>query len=276
MTAKQSAAASSPKRLPRLREDLELRTGASDGINSGGWLIYDPLRHKYIQLDRATFAVLSAWRNHTTADSLAKAVSANSGIPLEQAEIDKLLSFLEANSLTDGGPNSDWRQQFAVLKRGRGSPVMWLVHNYLFFKFPLVAPERFLRATQSVAAPLYGRRVQYAVLMLGLIGLYLVSREWDQFLLEAHGLGSLSGIASIAVVLFVVKACHELGHAYTAIRYGCRVPAIGFAFMMLTPMLYTDVTDAWRLNDRGLLGNDPGRDVIEQLMNLVEVAAVRE
>lgn len=249
MSANPLPAAGPIKRLPRLREDLELHNGNRDA-GSGGWLIYDPLRHKYIQIDRATFVVLSVWRNHTTAEGLAKAVSENSGIALDHAEIDKLSGFLEANSLTDGGATADWRQQVAASKRGRHSPVMWLVHNYLFFKFPLVAPEAFLRATSPVVAQLYRRRVQSALLFLGLIGLYLVSREWDQFLLEARGLSTLSGIASFAVVLFVVKAFHELGHAYTAVRYGCRVPAIGFAFMLLTPMLYTDVTDAWRLTDR--------------------------
>ena len=238
------------KRLPRLREDLELQISASDGVNSSGWLIYDPLRHKYFQLDRATFAVLSVWRNHTTAEALAEAVSASSGAALDHEEIDKLSAFIDANNLTDGGPASNWRQQVAVSKRGHHSPIMWLVHNYLFFKFPLVAPEDFLRATLPTVVPFYTARVQYAVVMLGLIGLYLVSREWDQFILEARGLATLSGIASIAVVLFVVKAFHELGHAYTAVKYGCRVPAIGFAFMMLTPLLYTDVTDAWRLTDR--------------------------
>ncbi|NHW78486.1 site-2 protease family protein, partial [Escherichia coli] len=47
-----------------------------------------------------------------------------------------------------------------------------------------------------------------------------------------------------------VKSLHELGHAFTAARYGLHVPAMGVAFMVLAPILYTDVTDAWRLSSR--------------------------
>ena len=238
------------KRLPRLREDLELRGGEAHGEHSSDWLIYDPLRHKYIQLNQETFAVLSLWRTHTTAASLVEAASKNLGHALDIQEIDKLATFLDYTQLTEDGSASGWRQQVAAANKGHHSPIMWLVHNYLFFKFPLVSPEPFLRATLPFVAAFYGTRVQSAVFISGLVGLYLVSREWDTFILEARGLGSLSGIASFAAVLFVVKAFHELGHAYTAVKYGCRVPAIGLAFMMLTPMLYTDVTDAWRLSDR--------------------------
>ncbi len=50
--------------------------------------------------------------------------------------------------------------------------------------------------------------------------------------------------------LVVVKFLHELGHAFTAKRYGCRVPTMGVAFLVLFPMAYTDVTDVWKLADR--------------------------
>ena len=36
----------------------------------------------------------------------------------------------------------------------------------------------------------------------------------------------------------------------TAHRFGCRVPTMGIAFMVFIPLLYTDVSDAWRLHSR--------------------------
>ena len=88
------------------------------------------------------------------------------------------------------------------------------------------------------------------LVMTGLIGLYLVSRQWDEFLATFAGLWSIEGALSFAVAIVFVKVLHELGHAYTAVNYGCRVPAMGVAFMVMTPILYTDVTDAWRLGSR--------------------------
>lgn len=53
-----------------------------------------------------------------------------------------------------------------------------------------------------------------------------------------------------AIALFFAKVIHELGHAYTAHRYGCRVASMGVAFLVMWPVLYTDVTDAWKLSSR--------------------------
>jgi putative peptide zinc metalloprotease protein len=47
-----------------------------------------------------------------------------------------------------------------------------------------------------------------------------------------------------------VKSIHELGHAFTAHRLGCRVASMGLALLVLFPVLYTDTTDAWRLPKR--------------------------
>jgi putative peptide zinc metalloprotease protein len=40
-----------------------------------------------------------------------------------------------------------------------------------------------------------------------------------------------------------------LGHGYIAKYFGCRVSAIGIAFLVFFPFLYTDTTDAWRLRN---------------------------
>ncbi len=53
-----------------------------------------------------------------------------------------------------------------------------------------------------------------------------------------------------------------MGHALTAKRYGCRVPSMGIALLVLWPVLYTDVTETWKLVSRrqrlavGLAGVD--------------------
>ncbi len=58
------------------------------------------------------------------------------------------------------------------------------------------------------------------------------------------------GLALYVLCLAVVKVCHELGHAYTATRYGCRVPTMGIAIIVMMPMLYSDTSDAWKLTSR--------------------------
>jgi putative peptide zinc metalloprotease protein len=236
--------------LAPLREDLELRRGGSSGGTGDSWLIYDPLRHRYIQIDAPTFAILSLWKRHTTLEALCSAVSAKLGVAITRRDVEGLTRFLDTHQLTDRIAAGGWRGQMVGTGQHKHSLLMWAVHNYLFLKIPLICPEPFLRVTAPWVSIVYTKTVQRIILCIGLLGLYLATREWDRFAAEAQDLASISGLAEIAVVLFAIKGLHELGHAYTALRYGCRVPSIGIAFMMLAPLLYTDVTDAWRLQDR--------------------------
>ncbi len=244
-----AAATGDKATLPTLREDLELREGAVTAEGAPSWLIYDPLQHRYFQIDRTTFEVLSLWRKHPTLSALTEAVQAAFGNHLETSEIEQLGDFLKKNRLTSAATPQDW-QQLAKGAVRRHSMLQRLVHNYLFFKVPLCNPDAMLRQTLPVVAPIFTRTFAIAVLLIGCIGLYLVSRQWDAFLASGTALLTLEGAGLFAVTLFAVKGLHELGHAYTAVRFGCRVPSLGLAFMMMAPLLYTDVTDAWRLGDR--------------------------
>ena len=47
-----------------------------------------------------------------------------------------------------------------------------------------------------------------------------------------------------------MKILHELGHAYAARHFGARVPVIGLAFLVMFPILYTDTTDVWRIQEK--------------------------
>jgi putative peptide zinc metalloprotease protein len=236
--------------LPLLREDLVLREGATTLTGTPSWLIYDGLQHRYIQIDQATFWMLSIWRDMPTAAALSSAVQRRFNVSCSQEEVAALSRFLQHNRLTIDGPGQGWRDLSAASAASRHGLVMSVVHNYLFLRLPLFKPEAFLRRTFWLVSPLYSRKAPWLLVLLAMLGLYLVSRRVDIFMADLRGLMTADGAWLFAATLFGVKAFHELGHAYTAVRFGVRVPTMGIAVMMMAPMLYTDVTDAWRLKDR--------------------------
>lgn len=244
------AKASQATRLPRLREDLVLSAAPQSHTGKQGWVIYDPLRHRFIEVDQATFEILTLWRQYTTQNELLKAVSRKLGSYIDPKEIDQLLAFMNANSLTTGGQGEDWQHLHKLAAHRQHGVLMTLVHNYLFFKIPITNPQSFLQKIKPLVDPFFRRSTHVAIILVGLLGLYLAAKQWDEFISEARGLATIGGLASFGVILFIVKAFHELGHACCAVRYGCRVPSMGLAFMMMAPLLYTDVTDAWRLKER--------------------------
>jgi putative peptide zinc metalloprotease protein len=236
--------------LPRLREDLSLRQGAATSTGEASWLIYDGLQHRYIQIDQAAFMALSVWRDAGSAAALSEVVQQRFGHTFAVDEVAALGQFLQNNRLTVDGPRQGWRDLSAASAASKHGVVMTLVHNYLFLRLPLFKPEQFLRRTLWLVSPFYTRPMAGVMLLLALLGLYLVSRRLDVFMADFRGLMTAEGAWLFAGTLFGVKVFHELGHAYTAVRFGVRVPTMGIAVMMMVPMLYTDVTDAWRLSDR--------------------------
>ena len=126
----------------------------------------------------------------------------------------------------------------------------WLLHHYLFIKIPLVHPHRFLQATLPLVAPFYSAFAGWLFGAIGAVGLVLVSRQWDAFLSTFLHFFNWRGAVMYGMVLCLVKVVHELGHAYTATRFGCRVPTIGVALMVMMPVLYSDVSDSYRLSSK--------------------------
>jgi putative peptide zinc metalloprotease protein len=54
----------------------------------------------------------------------------------------------------------------------------------------------------------------------------------------------------LAVSLAVVKVLHELGHAVACKHFGAECHDLGLMFLVFTPCLYCDVSDAWMLPDK--------------------------
>ncbi len=223
--------------LPLLRQELRLVVGAD------GPMIFDPLRHRYFNLPDIATAALAEWH----LGKPEKLLAAVKG--LTPQDLGALVDFLQKSRLT-AAPAGGIAGLVAEKNEARHSPFKALVHNYLFFRVPLVQPQRFLDWAAPHVAPLYGRPAKITYVLSGLMGLYLVSRQWDQFMATFLHFFSLQGALYYGLALILLKVFHELGHAFAAQARGCRVPVLGVAFMMMFPMLYTDVTDAWRLEQR--------------------------
>lgn len=237
------------KVLPPVREDLRFVEGTSSADGSPTWVIVDPVRGKYFQIGWAAYQMLSRWKGRS-AEQVLSEIYAETTCRATRQDLDDLLKFLYVNHLMREMPQGGYRAYADHAEAARPQWLLWLVHHYLFFQIPLVKPDRFLRATLPYVERLFSRSVAWLVVIIGLAGLYLVSRQWETFTSSMLHFFTPRGVALYVVCLVIVKVFHELGHAYTAARYGCRVPTIGIAMMVMVPMLYSDTSDAWRLTSR--------------------------
>ncbi|MEE9313233.1 MAG: biotin/lipoyl-binding protein [Rhizobiaceae bacterium] len=235
--------------LPVLRDDLEIVPTAAQSNGAPAWVIFDPVSNRYFEIGRELLDMLMLWRLGTV-EQLIRRVRAEFGRVINEDEVGDAIHFLISNALVRDIPGNDYKTMAAKEAAGKKSWLERGMHSYLFFRIPLFRPDRFLRATWPYVAPLFTRTAVWIYVLLGCIGLYLVSRQWDQFTGTFQFMLSWQGAAFYGISLVFVKSLHELGHAYMSVRYGLRVPTIGIAFMVLMPVLYTDTSGAWRLRSR--------------------------
>ena len=235
--------------LPALRPDLQLSPAAPGLDGAPQWTLADPLRGRYFKLGAAAVRLLRHWALSDPQQVL-NAANAEPGLPLGAAELEELLRFLRGHDLIaalDAEQRASYVPKAASRRQGLGQRVL---HQYLFFRIPLWRPDAFLNRTWPVLRRNGRWLLRWGLpLVLGL-GLFLVLRDWQRFLATFPHLFSLGGALAFGVALTFAKLCHEFGHAFMAKRAGCRVQSMGLAFMVLLPMFYTDVSDAWRVNDR--------------------------
>jgi putative peptide zinc metalloprotease protein len=235
--------------LPPLREEIGVSRGPAALDGSPTWTLHDPVVNRFYRLGWPEFEIISRW-NGATADAIVARVNAETTLRIEPDEVEELRRFLLAYDLLHAPTAQMTAHLLDKAKRQRHGWARWLLHNYLFVRIPLVRPDRFLSATYPYVANLFSRRVALMILAIGLIGLYLVARQWDVFLDTFVDMFTVAGAAAFFVTLGCLKVVHELGHAYTAKRFGCRVPTMGLALLVMVPVLYTDVNDSWKLTAR--------------------------
>lgn len=244
MAGNLSAAGHSP--LPPLRRDLRFERQAASG-GASAWRLHDPLQHRFFGISEDTRNILSLWGAGTSFEELAASARQRFGLELSSDRFGQLVEFLSAANLLAPSQDTAWRDIAKKREKAAEMNPGKLFSSLMFFKIPLFNPEPLLRALAPLTEPVFSRGFAVLMGLVLLAGLYLSFFD----LVAAIGVSmqriSLAGIAGIAFTVLILKAAHELGHAVTARRYGCRVPVMGIGFMLCMPLPYTDVTEAWRL-----------------------------
>ena len=238
-----------PERWPALRADLQLLPGPTTSDGAPTWTIHDPARHRFVRIGWAEFEFLSRW-DLGDADAIARSVVGQTTIRATAADVRDLAGFLQQSGLTVPRGAIGLGQMLAEAGRGKLSAGSWLLKNYLFLRVRLLNPDRVLAALVPLTNWMFSRGFLGFCGAVGLLAFYLIGRQWDGFVHNFQDVFSLEGALLVALALTGAKMVHEFGHGIAARHFGCRVPAMGVALMVLWPVLWTDTTDAWRLTDR--------------------------
>lgn len=235
--------------LPPLRQDLALHPGPEADDGSPTWTLHDPASHRFYALSWPAFELLSRWHLSEPRQVLA-AVARDTPLRLEEDDLLAVLQMLRRNHLLVACDASHTDALTAQAHATRLSAGQWLLKHYLFFRIPLLQPMHWLQRMSRWVRWAFQPGFWLTCAALTLLGLVMAGRRWDEFSHTLTSYASWEGLLAVGLALSGAKVLHELGHAFTATHFGCRVPTMGVAFLVMWPVLYTDTNEAWKLTSR--------------------------
>lgn len=237
-----------PSTVPLLREELRLLPAANNADGSPAWMVQDPISNKFYRIGWVDFEILARW-HLSSITAIVKGVNAETTLDIDDENIGDLITFCQRHQLLHASQSADVNHMINQANKAKPSILSWLVHHYLFFRIPLIKPQVLLVKCLPFLSWVFTPTMALVVLGITITGLFLVAREWDTFSATFIDQLSLAGIFSYGVALLFSKCLHELGHAFTATRYGVRVGHMGVAMLVMFPMPYTDTSESWKLTD---------------------------
>ncbi len=234
---------------PPLRDELRLSPGPRSEHGAPTWTLHDPAAHRFFRIGWLEFEVLSRWALGSV-EAVGRALVRETTLIPSPEQIQAVHDFALRNSLLAASGPADTARLMRMKEMGVTSLGHKIVHGYLFFRIPLVSPDAWLARTVPALRWVFSKAFLAVLLCASLLGLYLVSREWVSFMLGRDILWSWQQSVAVVLAIGLAKTVHELGHAFAAKHLGLRVPRMGVALMCFSPVLWTDVTEAWKLPKR--------------------------
>jgi putative peptide zinc metalloprotease protein len=236
------------QKLPRFRKDLKIHLGPSDHDGSPTYNLFDPIKGQYYKLTWKESLIFRLYKPDMTLQELADTIHKFTTLNVDNQDIEYFFIQAEMLGLTTTQKGSNYYQNKS--KAQEQNIWQWLLYHYLYIRIPLFSPDKFLTRTLHYVRPFVSFWAFAIYTLIALVGVYFVIQNFQEFLHTFTYFFNLQGFVSYALAITCVKVIHELSHAYTAKNYGLYVPTMGIAFIVLWPVLYTDVTDGWKLSKR--------------------------
>ena len=227
---------------PRLRSHVELHRQIFRGDT---WYVVQDLHSgKYHRVTPAGNLFLSLMNGRRSVQQLWElACERFPDDPPTQPEVIHLLSQLHGADLVAGDSLPDLPELGRRHFRETRKAMIARLRNPLAMRFGLFDPDAFLDRTVWLVRPLFTTAGFLAWLALVLTGVVLAALHWGAL---TSGLAdrvlSADNIILIVLAFPLVKALHEMGHAYATKVWGGEVHEIGMMILVLIPVPYVDAS----------------------------------
>ena len=236
----------------KMRADLTFDRMTYQGVEY--WVVKEPLGQKYYQFPPHVFYLLRELDGRKTIDQLQDDYHRKYAPKrITRQELQQLLTRFHKDGLVISNVTG---QGTELLKRGRKNLLMERVgqlSNILAIRYRGFDPERILNFLIRYTWWLFTPTAVIVSMAAAMIALGSVIINWTEFQSKLPGFEAFFDLRQwylFVAVLAVTKIFHEFGHGLSCKRLGGECHEIGFMLLVLTPCLYCNVSDSWRLPNK--------------------------
>lgn len=220
-----------------VRQDVEIHVTTADEWKRPQWVLKDRLSGGFFTVGAEEKALFESLREHQSLYAGIAAYVSKFNKPIMPQALFGFLRVLLDEGLAKSSAAKPAQQKVGLLARYR---------QILFYRLPLLKPDGLLDSVLPYTAWLASKPMVMFYTLLALFGLVRVIPQFDLYINAADFLLTAQGSTLFIVAIAITKICHEFSHALVARAHGLHINRMGILFMLFWPILYTDVTDAWR------------------------------
>ena len=236
----------------KMRPDLTFDRQMYQGVEF--WVVKEPLAQKYFQFPPSVFFLLKQLDGEQTIDGLQDKYQLEYAPKrITRQDLQQLLTRFH----NDGLVTSDVVGQGSeLMKRGEKNLRMerlQMMSNVLAIRYRGFDPENILNFLNRYLWWVFTFTCMCVVFFAAAVALLSVLINWSAFQAKLPGFEAFFDPKEwylFVGVLAVTKMFHEFGHGLSCKRLGGECHEIGFMLLVLTPCLYCNVSDSWRLNNK--------------------------
>jgi putative peptide zinc metalloprotease protein len=236
--------------VPRLRQNAKIQRQQFRGET---WFVLQDLSsERFHRFSTAGYFVIGLMDGRRTVHEIWEAANARLGDDApNQDEMIRLLGQLHGADVLQCDVSPDTGELLQRYQKQRRKEWQGNLLSVFSWKIPLFDPEKFLQRLLFLVSPFLGWAGLCLWLGLVIPAITLAGLHWPE--LSRNVLDRVMAPKNLIMIwlLFpLIKALHELGHAFVTKAFGGEVHDMGVMILVLTPVPYVNASAAWGFGDK--------------------------
>lgn len=215
------------------------------------FVLEDPFNNQFYRLRPAAWEWVSRLNGNRSIEKIWNTcLERNPEEAPGQTEVIQLLAQLYQANLIYSDLPADVEGLFKRFRKRRQRETRAKLVSFMFARFPLLDPDRFLVWSLPVVGRLFSK---FGVVLWGImifLGLKVVVENFPELLAQGRDVLAPGNLVYLYLGIVFLAVLHEFGHAYACRKFGGEVHTMGIMLLVFTPLPYLDASASWSFRRR--------------------------